>query len=95
MARYEPIEFQKISATTTSGRTPANFEGGIQECTISSDAAVFVSFDTPCVNSKEGILLPANTPFRFFFHQANVQNVYAETSSSTANVYLMGIRGSN
>lgn len=94
MAAYEPIEFQKISATTTSGNVSATFAGGIQECTITSDATVYVSFDVPCEATKEGILLPANTPFRFVFHQANVQQVYAETSSSTANVYLMGVRGS-
>jgi len=93
MARYQGVEFQKISATQTSGGVPATFEGGITECTISSDAAVFVCFDQPCVNSKEGILLPANTPFRFVFKGANVTRVYAETASSTANVYLMGVRG--
>lgn len=93
MAAYEPIEFQKISATTTSGNIGATFDGGIQECTITSDAAVYIAFDVPCEATAEGILLPANTPFRFVFHQANVKKVYAETSSSTANVYLMGVRG--
>jgi hypothetical protein len=92
MAADTPIEFQKISATTTSGSTPATFAGGIQECTITADAAVFICFDQPAVASAEGILLPANTPFRFVLKGANVQKVYAVTSSSTANVYLMGVR---
>lgn len=93
MARDQGVEFAKISATTTSGGVAASFEGGITECTITSDAAVFISFDQPAVASAEGILLPANTPFRFVLKGANVQKVYAVTSSSTANVYLMGVRG--
>ncbi len=94
MARYQPIEFQKMSATQTSGGTPASFEGGIQELVVTADAAnCFICFDQPCVNSKEGILLAANVPFRFVFKGANVQSVYVETSTSTANVYLMGVRG--
>lgn len=94
MARDRSIEFAKLSATTSSGVTAANFEGGIQQLYVTSDAAnCFISFDQPCVNSKEGVLLAANTPFRFDFGSSNVQNVYVETSTSTANVYLMGVRG--
>lgn len=94
MARDTGVEFQKLSATTTSGGTPASFEGGVTELTVTSDAAnCFISFDQPCVNSKEGILLANSVPFRFVFKGANVQKVYVETSTSTANVYLMGVRG--
>lgn len=93
MARFQPIEFQKMAATTTSGGVPANFEGGIQKLVVTADAAnCFICFDQPCVNSKEGIPLAANVPFQIDFSGANVQNVYVETSASTANVYLMGIR---
>lgn len=94
MARDQGVEFQKMSATTTSGSVPATFEGGVQTLTVTADAAnCFISFDQPCVNSKEGILLAANLPFLFEFKGANVQKVYVETSTSTANVYLMGVRG--
>jgi hypothetical protein len=94
MARDKSIEFQKLSATISSGTTPANFEGGIQQLYVTADAAnCYICFDQPCVNTKEGILLAANVPFRFDFGASNVQNVYVETSSSTANVYLMGVRG--
>lgn len=94
MARDRSIEFAKLAATTTSGVTAANFEGGIQQLYVTADAAnCFIAFDQPADGAAEGVLLAANVPFRFDFGSSNVTNVYVETSSSTANVYLMGVRG--
>lgn len=93
MSRDQGIEFQKISATTTSGATPATFEGGIQQVYVTADAEITLSIDTPAVDRAEGIVINANLqPVRLSFGSANPQRIYAVAHTGTANVYLMGVR---
>lgn len=95
MARWQPIEHQKITATGSTGGTPANFEGGIQQLYVTSDVDVTLAFDTPAVFNSEGIMIKANyPPARFEVKAANPQNIYVVSGGATASVLLMGVRGS-
>ena len=91
MAATQTAEAQKISATSTAKY--ATFDGGIQQCYISSDADIYVSFDDQVpVSSGNALLIKANlAPVRIDFRGGSVQKVWAITAS-TANVYVLGTR---
>lgn len=90
MAAYEATESQIVSATTTSQE--ATFDGGIQGVYIAATGDIHVDFDRPATTSS--MLVKANqNPFEFGFRGGNVKKIHVRTVSSTATVYLLGIRG--
>lgn len=89
MARDQGIETAQIAVTTTA--KSATFEGGIQQAYLSADADCFVDFDDPATTGS--LLLKANqAPVRISFGGCNVQKVWA-ICASTANLYILGVRG--
>lgn len=91
MAKYDNQETCKISATSTSDNYQT-FEGGIKTLYVVADADVFIDFDRPASTSSS-LLLKANTqPVELKFNNVGVTTVHAKTASSTANVYLLGVR---
>jgi hypothetical protein len=92
MAQDQSLETQTIAISTTSGGISANFAGGIQQAYFTCDNDCFVSFDQPATTSS--LKLKANyPPTRVSFGGANVQNIYAITSSGTGTLYILGVRG--
>lgn len=88
MASDKKADTHKIEVTTTPnyadfGRPP------LSEVYLHADAAnVHVDFDQP-PDTDTSFLLPADTVVRI---RVNANKVYAMTSSSTANLYILGVR---
>lgn len=90
MAQYDSLETQTISVTTTS--KAATFDGGINECYLVTDADCFVDFDIPSI-ANSSLLIKANlAPARIVFSNGSVKKITAITASSTANLYILGVR---
>lgn len=90
MANFQTTENAKISATSTA--QAATFPGGIQRVYIVSDADVYISFDETVAVVGQSLLIKANIqPVEINFFNGNVQKLWA-ICSSTANVYLLGVR---
>lgn len=90
MANFQTTENAKISATSTA--QAATFAGGIQTIYVTADADVYISFDETVAVVGQSLLIKANIqPVEINFYGGNIQKVWA-ICSSTANVYLLGIR---
>ena len=91
MASWEGLETKTISVTTTSQE--ATFAVGIQGCYLVADANCFVDFDVPAIASSSLLIVANQPPAQILFGGSNVQKVTAITASSTANLYILGVRG--
>ena len=75
--------------TTTTAH--ATFEGGVQQVYLSADADCFVDFDQP--SDTGSLLIKANlAPARIEFRGGSIKKIYAQTGSSTGNLYILGVR---
>ena len=91
MAQDQGVETQVLTVDS-SGTSVATFEGGIQGVVFSCITNdVYVDFDQPA--DAGSFLINKNvTQNQIDFRGANVQKIYAKTASSTATLYILGIR---
>lgn len=85
MARSIPIESMQIAATTSDQTQNL---GGAQQIYVSADAAIYVDFDQP-IATTQSFKLPANTPLRFDFRGASVQNIHVQAVTGTTTAYII------
>lgn len=91
MARGDTVETAQIAATTTA--KAATFDGGCNKFLIRADADCYIDFDEVAVTSRSMLIKAAiDHPTEFNFGKNVVKKVWAITASSTANVYIVGIR---
>ena len=92
IANFDGVETQSLSVDST-GASFATFAGGIQAASFACETNdVFVDFDQPA-DAGSFLIKKDVTHDQINFGKANVQKIYAKTASSTATLYILGVRG--
>lgn len=93
MARDAGIEIQKLATVTSSTQQVATFEGGIQTLVLTTDQDVYMNFGDQPADSSSFLVKGGVTHNPWEFKGSNPTKINVKAVSSSANVYLMGLRG--
>lgn len=91
MALDKTVEVQQLNVTTADKYV--TFEGGVNGFVLTcSSQDVFVDFDVPA-SSATGFLVKKDvTNNQWDFRGGSVKQLHAVTGSSTATLYIIGVR---
>jgi len=88
MANYEKAETRVLAVTTADQEIDFGRPHLDEIYVVADETTVSIDFDQP-TDSSSFPLLTANIPFRI---RVNCHKLHARTSSSTANLYVIGVR---